>query len=129
MNEMQQRAAVAALQNMPRDVVAQQAVQSETRYQRIMARLKKAGENAAANTMEAVKVIGTVGAGAAAGFIEKQLPDYEYIGETGIPMVGALGAGAVLGSVFVPGEAGQVLRSVGAGMGAVAAYKLVRDAE
>jgi hypothetical protein len=128
MNELQRNAAIAALESQPRSAVAALAVEKENRLQRVMNRMRRMAEDAGEVTMEAVKVVGVVGGSAIAGFVETKLPDYETIGETGIPTVGAVGAAAVVGSMLpgMPKEAGGIIRSVGAGMLGVAAYKLVK---
>jgi hypothetical protein len=128
MNELELRAAEAALANVPSSQIKAAYVQQSAQVSRFKQLAKKAKEKAAEGVMELAKTGSAVAAAGAMGYIEGIRPEWEYLDENqNIPTMAAVGGAALVGSMFIGGSAGELVRAGGTGLLAAAAYKFGND--
>lgn len=124
MNELDLRNAEAALANVPASQLRTVAAQQMGQVKRFKDLAKKAKEKAAEAVMELAKTGSAVAVAGAMGYVEGMKPEWEYLDTNkNIPTMPVVGAAALVGSAFVGGTAGELVRAGGTGLLAAFAYK------
>lgn len=128
MNELDIRNAEAALANVPTSQLRAVAAQSMSQVGKLKALAKKAKEKAGEAVMELAKTGSAVAVAGAMGYVEGMKPEWEYLDSNqNIPTMPVVGAAALVGSAFVGGSAGELVRAGGTGLLAAFAYKFGRS--
>lgn len=115
------------MRDVPKADLVQTISGLQGRLASIQTKARRASEVARQATAEVIKGAAAVAGGAAAAALEVKAPDYANIGQTEIPTSAALGAGLAVGSAFIGGDVGGIVRGLGVGMLAAAAYRVTKD--
>lgn len=128
MNELELRNAEAALANVPASQLRAAVAQQSGQLKRMKELAKKAKEKAGEAVMELAKTGSAVAVAGAMGYVEGMKPEWEYLDTNqNIPTMPVVGGAALVGSAFIGGSAGELVRAGGTGLLAAWAYKFGRS--